>query len=81
MNKNSVLEVEDGLRSKYELTSLLRDGEQGQYAGRYEAGTNVVLLDPDVARVFPTSEAVNAALRLVIQLTELQQSAIASAKT
>jgi len=75
-----ILEVEDDLRAEYDLTSLLRDGEQGKYAGRYEAGTNAVLLDSDVAHVFPTSESVNAALRLVMQLTELQQSTVASAR-
>ncbi|HNB55138.1 MAG TPA: hypothetical protein PK530_24520 [Anaerolineales bacterium] len=34
-------------------------------------GTNLVLLDPDVSRAFPTAEAVNQALRLVIQLTQI----------
>lgn len=40
-----------------------RGGERGKYAARYAEGTNVVLLDPDVAAVFPTAEAVNSALR------------------
>ena len=35
---------------------------------RYRAGTNLILLEPDIARVFPTQEAVNHALRLVMQL-------------
>jgi hypothetical protein len=40
-------------------------GVVGKYAERYAEGTNVVLLDPDVARLFPDSEAVNQALRAI----------------
>lgn len=42
-------------------------GERGKYARRYAQGTNVVILDPDVAKVFPTSKAVNLSLRKVIR--------------
>lgn len=38
-------------------------GIRGKYVSRYRHGTNVVVLDPDVARVFPTSKSVNKALR------------------
>jgi hypothetical protein len=38
-------------------------GVRGKYAKRYAQGTNVVLLEPDVAAAFPTAEAVNRALR------------------
>jgi len=38
-------------------------GTRGKYAKRYAEGTNVVVLDPDVAAAFPTAEAVNGALR------------------
>lgn len=38
-------------------------GVRGKYAARYARGTNLVLLDPDVARLFPDAEAVNRALR------------------
>ena len=40
-------------------------GVRGKYATRYAQGTNVVVLAPDVAAVFPNSESVNAALRVV----------------
>ena len=40
-----------------------RGAERGKYAARYAEGTNVVVLDPDVAAVYPTAESVNAALR------------------
>jgi len=42
-------------------------GERGKYAQQYAAGTNVILLDPDVAKEFPSSESVNKALRTLIQ--------------
>jgi hypothetical protein len=45
-------------------------GEVGKYAKQYAEGTNVVLLDPDVAKVFPDSEAVNQALRALAQIIE-----------
>lgn len=38
-------------------------GVCGKYVERYQAGTNVVLLDPDVAKAFPTSESVNKTIR------------------
>jgi hypothetical protein len=42
-------------------------GERGRYAKRFSQGTNLVLLEPDVAKVFPDSDAVNAALRVVLR--------------
>jgi hypothetical protein len=44
---------------------------RGKYAQRYRAGTNVVLLDSDIRRVFRSQAAVNEALRLVIQLRKI----------
>ena len=43
-------------------------GVVGKYAKQYAEGTNVVLLDPDVAKVFPDSVAVNQALRAIAQI-------------
>ena len=63
--------MEDELRPEYDLKKLLKDGVRGKYAADYRKGTNLVLLDPDVSRAFPTDEAVNQALRLVIQLTQI----------
>jgi hypothetical protein len=42
-------------------------GVRGKYAKRYAEGTNVVLLEPDVAKVFRDSAAVNHALRQLIE--------------
>lgn len=44
-------------------------GVRGKYAKRYHQGTNIVVLDPDVASEFPNSEAVNQALRSLSALT------------
>ena len=61
--------VDDDLRPEYAAT-VLKDGVRGKYAARYQAGTNLVLLAPDVAAAFPTSEAVNEALRLLMQVAK-----------
>jgi hypothetical protein len=49
----------------------LKGGVRGKYAERYRAGTNLVRLAPDVARAFPTEEAVNEALRLAIKMAQI----------
>ncbi len=54
---------EDEMRSEYDL----RGGVRGKYYKQYMEGTNVVLLDPDVAAVFRDSESVNRALRVLIE--------------
>jgi hypothetical protein len=71
MKTKSRGEMADELRPEYNLGQLLKDGVQGKYVHRYREGTNLVLLEPDVAEAFPTEEAVNKALRLVIQLTKV----------
>jgi len=43
-------------------------GVRGKYAQRYSEGTNIVVLSPDVAEYFPDSEAVNAALRALVEI-------------
>lgn len=63
--------IEDDLRPEYDLKELLRGGKRGKYAERYQEGTNIVLLAPDVADAFPGEEAVNEALRLVMRLAKL----------
>ena len=71
MKKENKQELEDDLRPEYDLKSLLKSGIRGKYAHRFQKGTNIVLLEPDVASVFPNGEAVNEALRLVIQLRKI----------
>ena len=67
---------DDELRDAYDLTQL-QGGVRGKYVQRYRAGTNLVRLAPDVAAAFPNEEAVNAALRLLLEAGKkaLQQAA------
>ncbi|MHB8909885.1 MAG: hypothetical protein ACYDAA_13510 [Syntrophales bacterium] len=71
MKPKSKNEKTDELRPEYDLATLLKGGVRGKYAKRYAQGTNLVLLSPDVARNSPNDEAVNEALRLVIQLKKI----------
>jgi hypothetical protein len=64
-------EAKDELRSEYDLRHLLKGGVRGKYAKSYHAGTNLVLLDPDVRKAFSDERAVNDALRLVIELRKV----------
>ena len=64
-------EKDDDLEPEYDLRALLKDSVRGKYAERFQQGTNLVLLDPEVAKAFPDSQAVNDALRLVIQLSQI----------
>ena len=52
-------------------------GMRGKYARRYAQGTNVVVLEPDVARAFPSAEAVNSSLRALARIIRRQKSAVA----
>ncbi|MGD9853984.1 MAG: hypothetical protein AB7U20_03445 [Planctomycetaceae bacterium] len=45
-------------------------GVRGKYAAKYAAGTNVVVLPPDLARAFPTTEAVIGALRELVNVAQ-----------
>ena len=58
----------DAMRAHYDFSG----GVRGKYARRYAEGTNVVVLDPDVAREFPNRDAVNRTLRAVAQIIEIQ---------
>jgi len=53
------------LQREYDFASM-KGGVRGKYYAQYRKGTNVVLLEPDVAEAFPTEEAVNEALRGVL---------------
>lgn len=67
MKSNIETPLEDELRPEYDAT-LLKNGVRGKYVERYRQGTNVVRLAPDVAAAFPTEEAVNEALRLLLKI-------------
>jgi len=75
--KKEVDELEDELRPEYDF-SKMAGGVRGKYVERYRAGTNLVLLDPDIAQAFPTDASVNEALRLLLQIAQRHQPNIAS---
>ena len=66
MKKASAKRLDDDLRPEYDL-SRLKGGVRGKYYQRYRAGVNLALLEPEVAKAFPTDTAVNEALRKVIR--------------
>ena len=51
------------MRAEYDFS----DGVRGKYAKRYAQGSNIVVLEPDVAEAFPTARAVNTALRKLLR--------------
>jgi len=59
----------DELRPEYDL-STMKGGVRGKYRSRFRAGTNLVLLSPDVAEYFPDEQSVNTALRTLIQVAK-----------
>jgi hypothetical protein len=61
--KKSRKPARNGMQDEYDFSQ----GKRGKYARRYTEGTNVVVLDPDVAKVFPNSKAVNMSLRKIIR--------------
>ena len=63
MKKNPKKQT-DEMRAEYDFSK----GERGKYASRYAEGSNVVVLDPDVAAAFPDAKAVNEALRKAASL-------------
>lgn len=67
---------QDLMRDHYDFTG----GVRGKYAKRYAEGTNVVVLDPDVARMFPNRDAVNETLRAIAQIVQLQERRRSRAK-
>jgi hypothetical protein len=64
--KEDEVEKEDDLRPEYDF-SKLKGHVRGKYVERYREGTNLVLLDADVAAAFPDAKAVNDALRMLLQ--------------
>ena len=71
MKKASPRKDKDDLRPEYDL-SQLKGGVRGKYYREATAGTNLVLIDPELATVFPDTESINRALRL---LADTAQSA------
>jgi hypothetical protein len=60
--KKARRERQDDMLPEYDFSK----GVRGKYAKRYAEGSNIVVLSPDMAKVFPTSESVNEALRTLV---------------
>jgi hypothetical protein len=60
----------DELREEYDFSG----GVRGKHHAAYKAGTNIVVLDADVAAAFPDSSSVNRALRMLLELAKKQLS-------
>lgn len=71
MKKIDNRKTEDDLRPEYDL-SKLKGGVRGKYAKRFQKGTNLVLLSPDVARYFPDEGSVNSALRTLVGIAKAE---------
>ncbi|MCW5959821.1 MAG: hypothetical protein KIS76_06625 [Pyrinomonadaceae bacterium] len=71
MNKDKTENLKDEMRPEYDL-SKLTGRVRGKYVERYQAGTNLVLLESDVREAFPDAEAVNEALRMLMKVANRQ---------
>jgi hypothetical protein len=69
MKKANKKNKTDDLRPEYDL-SKLKGGVRGKYAKRFQKGTNLVLLSPDVAKYFPDEQSVNDALRSLVNIAK-----------
>jgi len=70
MSKNDNGEQSD-MRDEYDFS----EGVRGKYAQRFKQGSNVVVLDPDIAAEFPTRESVNKALRVYLARRKSEEGA------
>ena len=61
------------MRPEYDL-SKLKGAVRGKYFARYQTGTNLVLLSPDVAKHFPDEQSVNSALRTLIRAAKRKRA-------
>ena len=68
MNQESNNQTDTDMMDEYDFSG----GVRGKYADRFAEGSNVVVLDPDVARVFTDSESVNEALRALAGIIQHQ---------
>ena len=68
MSQDVMAETDDEIKTEYDFSK----GVRGKHYEAYRKGTNVVFLDPDIARVFKDSASVNQALRLLLSLAKEQ---------
>ena len=80
MKKASARRAGDGLRPEYDLNRL-KGGVRGKYFRQANAGTNLVLIEPELTRVFPDAASVNQALRLLADTAEAATGAARRSRT
>ena len=68
--KKTTVKRRDEMLPEYDFSK----GVRGKYAERYHQGTNIVLLVPAVAEVFPDSKSVNDALMGLIRIAKRRQA-------
>ena len=73
MKKATDKAAERETRGEYDFSR----GVRGKYARRYAQGTNVVVLEPDVAKAFPNADAVNESLRALASIIRRQHKTLA----
>ena len=73
MKKAQRKSTEAEMRDAYDFSG----GVRGKYARRYAQGTNVVVLEPDVAKAFPNAKAVNRSLRALAGIIREQKKTLA----
>jgi hypothetical protein len=73
MQKRANKSAEPQLRTEYDFSR----GVRGKYARRFAQGTNVVVLESDVAKVFPSSETVNSSLRALAGIIRRREKVLA----
>ena len=71
-HKKSSLPDKGAMRAEYDFSK----GVRGKHAAQYAAGSNVVVIEPDVAAEFPTAEEVNETLRAVAQLLQQRRKSM-----
>jgi hypothetical protein len=74
MKKQSEGSRDPDMLNEYDFSQ----GVRGKYVARFAKGSNVVILSPDVAEVFPDSESVNAALRLLVEVADRSTSKVST---
>ena len=74
MKKTSEKKAETAMRAEYDFSC----GVRGKYARRYAQGTNVVVLEPDVAKSFPRAEDVNRSLRALADSLRQRKNSLAA---
>jgi hypothetical protein len=77
MKKNSITKQDDyELEDEYDL-SKMTILPKGRFDPERRLGSNIIVLDPDIARAFPNDEAVNEALRIILKATKRSKMASA----